>query len=302
MDRKLLTFFVGLVVTIILRAIPITAQRSGGPPPSASISNQVIDESAEQRKRADERNQAVINELRALRTEITSIRDQTDRIEREKATQKSPGGPPLWSNWFLAGVAAAAAAFAWRTLKAIEKEVVAAMNVATATADTLTTNRDIERAYISVRPRSLKEWRDWPSLKPVGAIDIVNAGNTPARITHLRFNLIIAETDTLMVPDYGGASKPAGSFDTYLAAKESLQPLLHFDAIPEDRWLAFRNGENVSCWFVLYADYIDRFGRRHRFGMGCKMERFNQPGWAVETRRGFNYDRPRAQGEGDDWE
>src|SRR5262245_35734650 len=88
----------------------ITAQQIGARP-NAEGSSQIIDESAEQTKRANERNQAVVNELRSLRTEISSIRDQTERIEREKATQHSPGGPPLWSNWFLVGVAGATAFF-----------------------------------------------------------------------------------------------------------------------------------------------------------------------------------------------
>jgi hypothetical protein len=53
---------------------------------------------------------AILNELRALR-------QQAADAERSRATQKEPGGPPVWSNWALATIALVAGWIAYNQFR-----------------------------------------------------------------------------------------------------------------------------------------------------------------------------------------
>ena len=60
----------------------------------------------------------------------------------------------------------------------------------------------------------------------------------------------------------------------------------------------------LKLYLVGYVDYMDAFGERHRGGYARIYD--PQPGLpnnlGFVTEDGYNYDRPRVEGEGRDWE
>ena len=81
--------------------------------------------------RQDRSQAVVVDELRALRAEIRSLRGDLSRT-KQPAPQESSDSAPIWSNWILVCVATATAFVAFRTLKSIEREVQATGHAAAA--------------------------------------------------------------------------------------------------------------------------------------------------------------------------
>jgi hypothetical protein len=62
------------------------------------------------------------SDIGSIARELRAIRDQAAEAERNRATQKEPGGPPVWSNWVLIIVAAGAGVIGYMTLRPIRPE------------------------------------------------------------------------------------------------------------------------------------------------------------------------------------
>lgn len=136
MDRKLLTFFVGLAVTITLRAIPITAQ-----PKDAHRSAAPKSESPRQEQGGKPNGDP--NQPKALASpanpQITaSAPPKTDPPRREPYDWNEWGKPSVLTNLALVGVAIWAGCIALGTLKAIRAEVKATAKAAKAATDNAT--------------------------------------------------------------------------------------------------------------------------------------------------------------------
>ena len=81
--------------------------------------------------RPDRSQAVVVDELRALRAEVRSLRGDLSKTKLP-APQEPAENPPIWSNWILVCVASATAFVAFRTLKSIEREVQATGQAAAA--------------------------------------------------------------------------------------------------------------------------------------------------------------------------
>jgi hypothetical protein len=130
-------------------------------------------------------------------------------------------------------------------------------------------------------------------------ITIKNVGQTPATMTHVCF--------TFAVVDHG---QPLPSVPAYPTDQPSLGGFLHRnDRVMTRRIFAIAANirdaieSNISDLYVFgYVDYIDQFGKRYRGATAWCYE----PGSAgdnlsIVSNREYSYDRPRQQGEGNDW-
>jgi hypothetical protein len=162
-------------------------------------------------------------------------------------------------------------------------------------------------------------------------VKVSNNGTTPARITRVLIQPIVAIPPLPIHPTYDESF--GESFDAFLVKGD------HFNVpkpmrIPRSELSTIRSFGNIVAesvrplrlFIIGYVDYIDVFGERHRAGYG---RMFNvwveskgiQPDDPTMTetaelekrhrlrnnlvfmeQAGYNYDRPREEGKGDDWE
>jgi hypothetical protein len=158
-----------------------------------------------------------------------------------------------------------------------------------------------ERAYIKLSPKP-------PGLQfgtngnATIATEIKNFGRTPGSVTYcsLWLRMKLRADDFPANPAYGD-TPDANIPRVFLVTNDSVGVVntLH---IGEDSIKALHDG-NADLLAVGYVDYMDQFGGRYRGGFA----RIFSPAvdgnnLIVFTRRGYNYDRPREQGEGIDWD
>lgn len=88
-----------------------------------------------------------------------------------------------------------------------------------------------------------------------------------------------------------------------------------FTGLDPDALMAVMEDEERKLWLYGYVDYRDRFGTRHRGGYMRRYERFDRTAapdalghlperynnLVFDPTPGFNYDRERERGEGNDW-
>jgi hypothetical protein len=157
--------------------------------------------------------------------------------------------------------------------------------------------RSVERAYVKIshRPSGLQPLAGGTELE----IEIRNHGTTPARMTEAIIRSIIVPPEESLPPkpNYGTiGGEPQRAF---LVENDVvyMSPHMEFDVANA---AALPSGTRV---FVIgFVDYIDVFGTRHRGGYA----RIYAPGVPTDlgfvTQDGYNYDRPRVRGEGNDWD
>jgi hypothetical protein len=144
-------------------------------------------------------------------------------------------------------------------------------------------------------------------------IGMKNVGRTPANITDFLLKPIVHPRDEELptIPDYlREKQRTAKAFvvsdeEVFLSEPYSI-------AIDEENRV---KAGTVRLWIIGYVDYIDRFGYRHRggyarhywpqaddrtrYGSDAEFEKRNNLSYVPQP--GYNYDRLRQKGEGDDW-
>lgn len=205
-------------------------------------------------------------------------------------------------DWGLLAIAIITACLALRSLKTIRIQADAstdAANAALATANSLITS---ERAYVKMShvPPGLifqeNQTVNWCEV----TVKVENGGRTPAKVTDVRLTAWVrAWEDPLPpIPDIreqavdsapNGFLLPGDYFyvtRTFpLGKKGSPNP---------------RTGDVRLCIFGL-IDYIDAFEKRHRAGYARQFEDERENNLFFVDRPGYNYDRHRQPGEGNDW-
>ena len=162
---------------------------------------------------------------------------------------------------------------------------------------------EAERAYITMSHFA-------PGLKDADArhaslkVRIQNYGRSPAEITDVFIQL----------GKFGGDNPPPispvyeGSYDNIGPNEKTGYFLVsqdHFSHIATMEWPP--NDDPGDVWAFGYVDYIDKFKRRHRNGYARVYDPIpGDPSLATNNLvfpsiRGWNYDRPRVEGEGGDW-
>ncbi len=176
--------------------------------------------------------------------------------------------------------------------------------------------RTIERAYVKMSHHSRREY---PALNinlqagtATVTINIRNFGRTPAEVTDVFLALAFDD-----LPPPGSYILPPGHQQTrvYLVTQDKFNHYVPFTGLDPDALMAVMEDEERKLWLYGYVDYRDRFGTRHRGGYMRRYERFDRTAapdalghlperynnLVFDPTPGFNYDRERERGEGNDW-
>lgn len=196
----------------------------------------------------------------------------------------------------------------------------------------------IERAYVTMshhRPGLIID--DWAAESASGMtqgdgvprqnisvnVRVQNSGNTPATVTYRLLQLLFTDQPLTDVPAYDPAQGEV--VRVHLVKGDDLNVFANWN-IEETAFTSVRSGLNL--YLLGYVDYIDKFGRRHRAGYArvynpsidtSRQFVLNRSGDRVRneldadahtkrnnlpfvTQPGYNYDRERVKGEGNDWD
>ncbi|MGE3188478.1 MAG: hypothetical protein AB7H88_22225 [Vicinamibacterales bacterium] len=129
---------------------------------------------------------------------------------------------------------------------------------------------------------------------------IVNLGNTPAQVSGSLLQVSAIE----LTPDEPPYNEDLRSESAYWLLKGD-SVVRHADGgfnEYEAEWIG-DSRRRFRVYVFGYVDYMDRFGRRHRHGFG---RRYDPSDTNYNLRfvpeAGYNYDRERKPGEGNDWD
>ena len=165
-----------------------------------------------------------------------------------------------------------------------------------------------ERAWISLKfqkPGFVKPTAG-TSLACV-KVTVKNHGKTPAHVTNIHIGMMIREHGDPLPIDFSVPDDPTRRHTSgHLFADDT--PLY------EERYFTFKDPDKSSVensekrlWIYAWVDYIDAFGRRHRFFKGRLYEPIlgdgeNAGGMNLMRPEGlYEIDRPRTSNEGRDW-
>ena len=174
----------------------------------------------------------------------------------------------------------------------------------------------VERAYIKISHRP-------PGIEPEGItglfwvnLEITNSGKTPARVTDVVLTPVVVVPHKKGLPEIPDYSVPAvrdnipNAFlvteDKFFSVQRCKIPKLEMTSIME---------LESDLYLIGFVDYIDQFGQRYRGGYARRYQprmddrsryrtddAFEQRSNLVFVAQdGYNYDRPRVRGEGNDW-
>jgi hypothetical protein len=125
---------------------------------------------------------------------------------------------------------------------------------------------------------------------------IKNFGNTPAYVTNVVLAAIVRD-ELPESPDY---LRPQLSRAKSFLVKDDEIVLSEELAISVGEEQDVKSGSK-KLWIVGYVDYIDSFGKRHRGGYArLYWPQVPQNNLIFVAQPGWNYDRLRRKGEGDD--
>jgi hypothetical protein len=171
--------------------------------------------------------------------------------------------------------------------------------------------RQVERAYVTIShtpPGLVIEGNSgWITVR------VRNFGRTPATVTDVLLKTITLPKDDRLpdVPNYERKNREARKIPKgFLVSNDEL-----FYGEAYEVHERIKSGA-LKFWFIGYVDYIDQFGQRHRGGYARLYDppsddplRYEGDDRAFKERNnlrfvqqdGYNYDRPRQEGEGIDW-
>jgi hypothetical protein len=130
-------------------------------------------------------------------------------------------------------------------------------------------------------------------------IEVKNFGNTPATVTNVVVNAWVSPNGQPLPEKAIYRPLPGPIPGAFLVSNDSFI----FDSsveILQSDWEGIRS-RNRQLHVIGYVDYIDQFGQRHRGGYARKYEPSPTNNLVYVSERGYNYDRLRLPGEGDDW-
>jgi len=161
-----------------------------------------------------------------------------------------------------------------------------------------------ERAYVKMshKPPGIA-WDTPESGKFLVDVRVKNFGRTPAEVTDVFLRQQVVTSATASdVPIYENPGERIPTIG-FLVTKDDFV----YSEPMEITLLQRAQVEAAALHLLLiygYVDYIDKFGRRHRGGYARMYDanaRGNQNNLQIFPHRGYNYDRPRVRGEGNDW-
>jgi len=217
----------------------------------------------------------------------------------EALTRLNWGSVP---DWGLLAIAIITAGLALRSLNTIQIQADAgtdAANAALATAKSLTTSN---RAYVKmshVEPGVVFQENQTVNWCEV-TVKVENGGRTPAKATDVRLTAWVREWEEplpliLDIREQSSDSAPNGFLlpgDDFFVTRTFP---LGKKGSPNPRTGAVR-----LCIFG-FIDYIDAFEQRHRAGYARQFRDERENNLFFVDQPGYNYDRQRQPGEGNDW-
>jgi hypothetical protein len=145
------------------------------------------------------------------------------------------------------------------------------------------------------------------TINPDGRIDLKlevrNFGTTPGRMTDYVLSSFTGPKDSrLPIPPQYTRESGAKSATAFLVAGDFVT-VASFVTVSSEEAQKLRSGEREIAVFG-YVDYIDQFRQRHRAGMGRRFDRTGPSDMNLSfmVEPGYNYDRARLPGEGNDWD
>lgn len=205
-------------------------------------------------------------------------------------------------DWGLLATAIVTAILALRSLNIIRIQANAgtdAANAALATAKSLITS---ERAYVKmshVEPGVVFE--ENPTVRWCEVtVRVENGGRTPAKVTDARLTAWVRDWEEPLPPfpdirEQSDDSVP----NAFLLPGDSFHVTRRFPLGKIDSPNP-RTGDVRLCIFG-FIDYIDAFEQRHRAGYAREFRDERGNNLFFVDRPGYNYDRQRQSGEGNDW-
>lgn len=167
-----------------------------------------------------------------------------------------------------------------------------------------------ERAYLKVVfSKEGLQWkwtrRDAPSGFEID-LSVKNFGRTPASVTDIRLGCSRREHEDLLPHDFPALIEKENreaAPNAFLPPNDDTTAHRFFGIRPESYTEVIESAQRL--WVFAYVDYIDTFGKRHRAGSARYYEPIMEGGKDSALRqsplRRFDFDRPRKQGEGNDW-
>jgi hypothetical protein len=219
------------------------------------------------------------------RTELTDAQKREAALkEQELAIQQDIARfnhQLVFATWFLAIISSVTAVFALYF--------------------TLRTTQKAERAYVKMShapPGVSFALRG----KIVINIDVRNFGRTPGRVTDVVINACTCPNEDRLPdnPSYMPRTSP-GIPNAFLVSNDNF---FYNSSIPlPEAEVAEVKVGNRQLYLLGYVDYIDQFGHRYRGGYGRLYRAdFTGNNLIFIAQPGYNYDRPRLPGEGNDWD
>lgn len=163
-----------------------------------------------------------------------------------------------------------------------------------------------ERAYIQMSHRRGIEFIGGEKITV--KMQVRNWGKTPGRVTDQRLGPILKATKNAKLtgpPDYS-ALKETTAPEAFLIPTGLYNWSVGFEFSEVGAAEAIKDGE-ATLFLIGYVDYKDEFGGRYRAGYARKYatnpEDSGDPNnLSFVPSKGFNYDRMRKPGEGNDWD
>lgn len=134
-------------------------------------------------------------------------------------------------------------------------------------------------------------------------IEVINLGKTPAIITSVAmtyFTLPLSEP-LPPLPLYHMGRPEETKMKTILYGTDAITPPPTFKLTLSAEEFTSINEKTSRLYLLLYADYIDQFGIRHRAGYARRYDPQSTNNLTLVTQRDYNYDIQRQPGQGDDW-
>ena len=173
----------------------------------------------------------------------------------------------------------------------------------------------VERAYIKMSHRP-------PGIEPEGItglfwvnLEIANFGKTPARVTDVVLTPVVVPHQKGLpeIPDYSVPAVRDNIPNAFLVTEDKFFSVQRCK-IPKLEMTSIMELES-DLFLIGFVDYVDQFGQRYRGGYARRYQprmddrsryrtddAFEQRSNLVfVAQNGYNYDRPRGRGEGNDW-
>ena len=255
--------------------------------------------------------------IKSIEAEKTAERLNQERHERDEKSANERG-LVIWTivlalaTVVLVLVAVGQLIMFWKQLglmRMATEDAKTAADAAKANADAV---MFAERAYIKISHTNLglafidstEEIFYGPERNFTVHVEVRNIGNTPARLTDVVVTPYIAPTELGLPPLPPYDVKPdRTSVHIIMYPDDMVSPPCTFPMSLADYEVIHDRPRTKQLYLLIYADYIDHFDIRHRAGYARHYDPDpREHSLVVVTQKGYNYDRPREKGEGNDWD